>query len=64
LRSFSALKRPIDDNNLNPGAGGGSATTLLGLVLALCAAAILPFMALSFVFDSESVRWQWLLRDG
>lgn len=25
---------------------------------------ILRFMALSFVFDSQSVRWQWLTTDG
>lgn len=82
-------------NYVSPGAAGNSiasATTLLGFVLTLCAAAmwamsnivarrvqqvagdyspmafvvwsssvaVLPFAALSFVFDTEAVRWQWL----
>lgn len=78
-------------NYVNPAVGAGSATTLLGFVLTLCAAAmwamsnivarrvqqgtedyspaafviwsslvaVLPFAALSFIFDPESVRWQW-----
>ncbi|UUZ77937.1 EamA family transporter [Polaromonas sp. P1(28)-13] len=79
-------------NYVNPGAAGASATTLLGLLLTLCAAAmwamsnivvrrvqqvatdyspvafvvwsslvaVLPFAALSYIFDPEAVRWQWI----
>jgi O-acetylserine/cysteine efflux transporter len=78
-------------NYLNPGAALASATTLAGLLLTLCAAAmwamsnivarrvqqvalhysppafvlwssmvaVLPFVALSTLFDPESARWQW-----
>jgi O-acetylserine/cysteine efflux transporter len=78
-------------NYVNPGAAGASATTLLGFLLTLCAAAmwamsnivvrrvqqiatdyspvafvvwsslvaVLPFAALSYIFDPETVRWQW-----
>ena len=79
-------------NYVNPAAGASNATTLLGFVLTLCAAAmwamssivarrvqhisqnyspvafvvwsstvaVLPFVALSFVFDPEPARWHWL----
>ncbi|MFZ2386427.1 MAG: EamA family transporter [Polaromonas sp.] len=79
-------------NYVSPGATSGSATTVAGFALTLCAAAmwslsnivarqvqkvagsyspiafvvwssmvaVLPFMALSLVFDPEAVRWQWL----
>lgn len=79
-------------NYVNPGAAGASATTLLGFLLTLCAAAmwamsnivarrvqqvatdyspvafvvwsslvaVLPFAALSYIFDPEAVRWQWI----
>ena len=79
-------------NYASPGAAGGSATTVAGLLLTLCAAAmwalsnivarqvqkvsvnyspiafviwsgavaIVPFIALSWAFDAEAVRWQWL----
>lgn len=83
-------------NYVNPGAAGGSATTLLGFVLTLCAAAmwalsnivarrvqqvatdysplafvvwsglvaVLPFVALSWIFDPQATRWQWLEARG
>ena len=79
-------------NYVSPGSDIGSATTLAGFVLTLCAAAmwamsnivarrvqqlhadyspvafvvwsssvaIVPFMALSLVFDAPDIRWQWL----
>ncbi|UUZ61988.1 EamA family transporter [Polaromonas sp. P1-6] len=79
-------------NYVNPGAAGASATTLLGFLLTLCAAAmwamsnivvrrvqqvatdyspvafvvwsslvaVLPFAALSYIFDPEAVRRQWI----
>lgn len=83
-------------NYVNPGAASGSATTLLGFVLTLGAAAmwalsnivarrvqqiagnysppafvvwssvvaVLPFAALSYMFDPEAVRWQWTQARG
>ncbi|MBK5205619.1 MAG: EamA family transporter [Polaromonas sp.] len=86
-------------NYVNPGAagqGGANATTLLGFVLTLGAAAmwalsnivarrvqqvaanysppafvvwssmvaVLPFVALSYMFDPEAVRWQWTQARG
>ena len=82
-------------NYASPGAVGNHATTVAGLLLTLCAAAmwaasnivarqvqkvagnyspiafvvwsgtvaILPFMALSWLFDPEAARWQWLRAD-
>ena len=79
-------------NYVSPGAASSSATTVAGLVLTLCAAAmwalsnivarqlqkvsvnyspiafviwsgavaIVPFIGLSWGFDAEAVRWQWL----
>ena len=79
-------------NYVSPGAASSSATTVAGLVLTLCAAAmwalsnivarqlqkvsvnyspiafviwsgavaIVPFIGLSWAFDAEAVRWQWL----
>jgi O-acetylserine/cysteine efflux transporter len=79
-------------NYASPGAASSSATTVAGLLLTLCAAAmwalsnivarrvqkvaghyspiafvvwsglvaVLPFMALSWLFDPETVRWHWL----
>ena len=79
-------------NYVNPSAGAASATTPLGFVLTLCAAAmwamsnivarrvqqtysdysplafvvwsslvaVLPFAALSWVFDPEASRWHWM----
>lgn len=79
-------------NYVSPGAASSSATTVAGLVLTLCAAAmwalsnivarqvqkvsvnyspiafviwsgavaIVPFIGLSWLFDAEAVRWQWL----
>lgn len=86
-------------NYVNPAAtdrGGASATTLLGFVLTLGAAAmwaasnivvrrvqrlatnysppafvvwssmvaVLPFLALSYLFDPQAVRWQWMQARG
>jgi O-acetylserine/cysteine efflux transporter len=77
---------------IRPGAAGSGATSVLGFVLILCAAAmwaasnivarraqqqhteysaiafvvwssgvaIAPFIALSYVFDDEAIRWHWL----
>ena len=79
-------------NYASPGTMGSSATTVAGLLLTLCAAAmwalsnivarrvqavssqyspvafvvwsglvaVLPFMMLSWLFDAEALRWQWL----
>ena len=79
-------------NYLQPGAANNGATTVLGFLLTLCAAAmwalsnivarrvqqlftdysavafvvwsssvaVLPFMALSWAFDPEALRWHWL----
>lgn len=79
-------------NYVSPGAASSSATTVAGLLLTLCAAAmwalsnivarqlqkvsvnyspiafviwsgavaIVPFIGLSWGFDAEAVRWQWL----
>ena len=79
-------------NYVSPGAASSSATTVAGLLLTLCAAAmwalsnivarqvqkvsvnyspiafviwsgavaIVPFIGLSWAFDAEAVRWQWL----
>ncbi|MDB5930912.1 MAG: EamA family transporter [Polaromonas sp.] len=79
-------------NYASPGAASGGATTVAGLLITLCAAAmwalsnivarqvqkvasdyspvafvvwsgsvaVLPFMALSWVFDAPALRWQWL----